>query len=97
MYNLRSGKRQTIELPVEIQLAKDKQFIETVLKYNTVSDIDTNMSDSESSASDLNCSALINDSDNDSSVLTNEKNIAGTSQASGIEKSSDPDIQLSID
>ena len=65
MYNLRSGKQNTIELPVEIQLAEDKQFIETVLKRSIVSDIDTNMSDSDSSASDLNCSALVNDSDND--------------------------------
>ena len=46
MYNLRSGKQKIIELPVEIQLAEDKQFIDTILKYNCVSDIDNNMSDS---------------------------------------------------
>ena len=99
MYNLRSGKQNTIELPIEIQLAEDKQFIETVLKHSIVSDIDINMSDSDSSTSDLNCSALVNDSDNDSSVLTNSKNVAGTSQATGIDnpsQKSDPNMQTLI-
>ena len=32
MYNLRSVKNNTVELPVEIQLTGDKTFIETVLK-----------------------------------------------------------------
>ena len=88
MYNLRSDKQNTIELPVEIQLSEDKQFIETVLKCSIVSDINTNMSDSDSSASDLNCSALVNDSDNDSFLLTNSKNVAETSQVTGIDNPS---------
>ena len=76
MYNLHSGKQKIIELPVEIQLAEDKQFIDTVLQYNSVLDIDNNMSDSDTFASDLNYSALIYESDDDSSVSTNVKNIA---------------------
>ena len=99
MYNLRSGKQNTIELPVEIQLAEDKHFIETVLQRSIGSDINTNMSDSDSSASDLNCSALVNDSDNDSSVLTNSKNVAGTSQVTGTDNPSqktDPNMQTLI-
>ena len=99
MYNLHSGKQKIIELPVEIQLAEDKQFIDTVLQYDSVSDIDNNMSDSDTSASDLNCSALINESDDESSVSTNIKHIAGTSQAPGIDnpsQKSDPDKQMMI-
>ena len=34
MYNLRSAKNNTVELPVEIQLTGDTTFIETVLKNN---------------------------------------------------------------
>ena len=57
------------------------------------------MSDSDTSGSELNCSALINASDDDSYVSANIKNIAGTSQASGIEnpsRKSDPDMQTMI-
>ena len=64
MYNLRSAKNNTFELPVEIQLTGDKTFIETVLKNNTtVSDIENSMSDSDTSSSDLDCSGLMNGSD----------------------------------
>ena len=51
-----------------------------------MSDIDKNRWDSESAVSDLNCSALVNDLD--SFVLTNVKNIAGMSQASGVDNTS---------
>ena len=80
MYNLRSAKNNTIELPVEIQLTGDKTFIETVLKNNSiVSDIENSMSDSDISGSDLDCSGLINDSDEVSgTVIAN--NLAGSSQ-----------------
>ena len=71
MYNLRSAKNNTIELPVQIQLTGDKTFIETVLKNNTiVSDIQNRMSDSDVSVSDLDCSGLINDSAEASSPVT---------------------------
>ena len=81
MYNLRSTKNNIIELPVEIQLAEDKTFIETVLKNNsTVSDIENRMSDSDVSVSDLDCSGLINDSDEASSPVT-VNNSAGPSHS----------------
>ena len=66
MYNLRSGKQNTV-IPVEIQLAEDKNFIETLVKNNIVSDIDNNMSDSEASLSELDCSGLMNNSDEQTS------------------------------
>ena len=72
---------------MEIQLSEDKQFIETVLKHNRVSDIDENMSDSDTSVSDLDCSGLINDSDVVASMSTNVKNTAGTSHTSGSDNS----------
>ena len=60
MYNLRSNKQNTVHLPTEIQLAGDTQFIDSVLHTNSHnSDIRENMSDSDTSASDLNCSDLM--------------------------------------
>ena len=81
MYNLRSVKNNTVELPVEIQLTGDKIFIETVLKNNTtVSDIENSMSDSDVSGSDLDCSGLMNGSDQVLSTPVTDKNSAGTSK-----------------
>ena len=96
MYNLRSAKKNTIELPVEIQLTGDKTFIETVLKNDfIVSDIENSMSDSDVSVSDLDCSALINDSKEVSSPVNNS---AGSSQTASNYNSdnSDPNIQQLI-
>ena len=96
MYNLHSAKKNTIELPVEIQLRGDKTFIETVLKNNSiVSDIEHSMSDSDVSASDLDCSGLIHDSKEVSSPVNN---LAGSSQTASNYKShnSDPNIQQLI-
>ena len=63
MYNLWSSKQNTVHLLIEIQLADDTQFIDTVLNKNcTVSDIQNKMSDSDTSASDLNCSDLMQES-----------------------------------
>ena len=60
MYNLRSSKQSTLHLPIEIQLAGDTQFMETVLKKNCLLfENQTNMSDSDTLASDLNCSDLM--------------------------------------
>ena len=98
MYNLRSAKNNTIELPVEIQLAEDKTFIETVLKNNsTVSDIENRMSDSDVSVSDLDCSGLINDLDEASSPVT-VNNSAGPSHSAANSQfaNSDPDMQQLI-
>ena len=96
MYNLRSAKKNTIELPVEIQLTGDKTFIETVLKNDSiVSDIANSMSDSDVSVSDLDCSALINDSKEASSPVNNS---AGSSQTASNYSSDnlDPNIQQLI-
>ena len=81
MYNLRSVKNNIVELPVEIQLTGDKKFIETVLKNNTtVSDIENSISDSDVSGSDLDCSGLMNESDEVASTPITDKNSAGTSK-----------------
>ena len=49
MYNLRSHKQRTIQLPVEIQLSDDNQFLQKFLAQNTVDfNEQVNMSDSES-------------------------------------------------
>ena len=81
MYNLRSVKNNVVELPVEIQLTGDKKFIATVLKNNTtVSDIENSMSDSDVSGSDLDCSGLMNESDEVASTPITDKNSAGTSK-----------------
>ena len=96
MYNLCSAKKNTIELPVEIQLTGDKTFIETVLKNDSiVSDIANSMSDSDVSVSDLDCSALINDSKEASGPVNNA---AGSSQTASNYNSdnSDPNIQQLI-
>ena len=63
MYNLRSTKQNTVHLPIEIQLAGDTQFIDSVLHTNSHnSDFPENMSASDTSASDLNCSDLMQNS-----------------------------------
>ena len=63
MYNLSYSKQSTVHLPIEIELAGDTQFIETVLKENCLlTENQTNMSDSDTSASDLNCSDLMENS-----------------------------------
>ena len=57
------------------------------------------MSDSDTSASDLDCSAVINESDDDSSVLKDVKSTAGTCQTLGINNASqksDRDMQMRI-
>ena len=100
MYNLRSAKNNTVELPVEIQLTGDKTFIETVLKNNTtVSDIENSMSDSDVSGSDLDCSGLMNGSDQVVSTPVTDKYSAGTLKTGthvNSDKNSESDMQLLI-
>ena len=96
MYNLHSAKKNTIELPVEIQLTGDKTFIETALKNDLIGlDIANSMSDSDVSGSDLDCSALINDPKEVSSPVNNS---VGSSQTASNYNSdnSDPNIQQLI-
>ena len=100
MYNLRSAKNNTVELPVEIQLTGDTTFLETVLKNNTtVSDIENSMSDSDISGSDLDCSGLMDGSDQVLSTPVTDKNSAGTSKTVthvNSDKNSESDMQQLI-
>ena len=99
MYNLRPGRQNTGELPVEIQLAEDKNFIETLVKHNILSNSDNNMSNSDTSVNELDCSGLMNDSDDGASSPGNVKNSAGTSQIVASDSSlkiSEPDMQQII-
>ena len=59
MYNLHSHKQNAVEIPIEIELTEDKQFIKTILKRTSKSDIAENMSDSDTSKSDLDCSGSV--------------------------------------
>ena len=66
MYNLRSIKKDTVQFPVQIQITDDDQFLNDLLHNNSASlNGSVNMSDSvnDSSDSEIDCDALINDSD----------------------------------
>ena len=60
-YNLRSGKQEGLQFPVQIQLSEDTEFLKTLLNHQN-----RQVSDSESSVSEADCEALINDSHVDS-------------------------------
>ena len=60
-YNLRSGKQEGLQIPVQIQLAEDTEFLTDLLKHKN-----GEVSDSESSISEADCEALINESEVDS-------------------------------
>ena len=59
-YNLRSSKTDPIHVPVQLQLSDDSQFISQLMKQQENS---VQVSDSNSSASDLNCSDLVQSDD----------------------------------
>ena len=64
-----------------------------------MSDIDNNMLDSEASVSELDCSGLMNNSDERTSSPVSMKNSAGTSQTATSDnpfKNSEPDMQQLI-
>ena len=83
-YNLRSAKQGSIQVPVEIQMCNDRKFLESLLNpadnVNQESDQNTSTSD----ISDLDCSALLDMSDNSLKNDTNPdlKSIAGVSVGS---------------
>ena len=60
-YNLRSGKQEGLQFPVQLQLSEDTEFLKTLLNHQN-----GQVSDSESSISEADCEALINDSHVDS-------------------------------
>ena len=68
MYNLRSSSKETVELPIQIEVADDSKFLNHLLN-RTDSSVNNSveMSDShESSDSDIDCEALVKHSDNES-------------------------------
>ena len=98
MYNLRSSKHSTVQLPIEIQLAGDTQFINSLLNSNPqILDTQGNMSDTDTSASDLNCSDLMQ---NSFDSVTNVKGCSNgpTTSKSDVSslKDSDSDVQAAI-
>ena len=79
MYNLRSNKKDTIQLPVQIQVADDDKFLTDLLHHNSSSlNGSANMLDSvhESSDSEIDCDPLINESDDEtqSTSVKSDKN-----------------------
>ena len=66
MYNLRSNKKDTIQLPVQMQIADD-QFLTELLQHDSSLNDSVNMSDSvhESSDIEIDYDALINKSDDE--------------------------------
>ena len=68
MYNLRSNKKDTIQFLVQIQVTDDEQFLTDLLNQNSsLLNTSVNMSDSvhDSSDSEVDYDALIQDSDNE--------------------------------
>ena len=61
MYNLRSSKKDTVQFPVQIQVDDEDLLNHKSSSFND----STNMSDAfqESSDNELNCNALVNESD----------------------------------
>ena len=91
MYNLRSNKQQTLQLPVEIQLSDDNQFLQTFLSHNCASfeeKVSMSDSDSEGSGSDLNCSDIMRDSDNEHPNNSNTHEGAGPSHQKQLQETS---------
>ena len=77
MYNLRSNKKDTIQLPVHIQITDDEQFLTDLLNQNSfISNSTANMSDSvhESSDSEVDYDALLQDSDNETQSTSAKNN-----------------------
>ena len=71
-YNLRSTK-DTVYVPVSIQMQNDSQFVQTLLHQNQLD------SDSES---ELNCSAVVDNSDSDHSTGKQTHTMPSTSSTS---------------
>ena len=78
-YNLRSSKTDPVHLPVQLQFSDDSQFMTQLLKQQEHS---VQVSDSNSSSSDLNCSDLVQSDDE----TNNTKNPNVSNVASDISK-----------
>ena len=64
-YNLRSGTN-TVQLPVQIHMSNDSEFL-TQISQNDQNDLD------DSAASELDCSAVIENSDTEQTTGTESK------------------------
>ena len=64
MYNLRSSSKETVQFPVQIEVADDSKFLNHLMNRTDSSVNDSvEMSDShESSDSEIDCEALVKDS-----------------------------------
>ena len=68
-YNLRSTKPDSIQLPVQVQLCDDGEFMTHLLSTGSETSHDKQMGHDRSSESELDCSAIVGASDsNDSST-----------------------------
>ena len=65
-YNLRSSKANQIQVPIQLQLNNDTEFLSQLLKTNSQTHQADEESDS-SSKSDLNCSDVVGTSDGEQS------------------------------
>ena len=100
MYNLRSNKKDAIQLPVQIQVADDDQFLTKLLQHNSSLNSSVNMSDSvhERSDSEINYDALINESDDETQSTSAEsgKNNHSAQPSDTIDFSSEFKVQSVI-
>ena len=63
-YNLRSGRREAV-LPVQLQLCDDQDFVSQMLGGSRSTPAQRQVASDSESGSELECSDLINTSDND--------------------------------
>ena len=66
-YNLRSTKPDSIQLPVQVQLCDDGEFMTHLLSTGSETLHDKQMGHDSSSESELDCSAIVGASDSDNS------------------------------
>ena len=101
MYNLRSNSRDTIQFPAQIEVADDNKFLTDLLKHKAASISDSaDMSDSQSSDSDIDCDALVKNSDDEMQSTSGENvekiNPGHTSQIHSNDLAADLKVQSVI-
>ena len=101
MYNLRSNKKDIIQFPVQIQVADDEQFLTDLLNpTSSLLNSSANMSDSmhESSDSEVDYDALIQDSDNEiqSTSVKSDQNTSATQSSDSVDITSQFKVQSVI-
>ena len=86
-YNLHSGN-ETVKLPVQIQLANDCEFLNSMIQNDQDSD------SGESCESDLNCSAVVENSDNEQVDKHNTQSTSSTSHSTSDTHTSVSDVAI---